>query len=79
MTPTDPGFDQILYSAPPPGIKANDDDQLIYVVGIDGIPRAISDDKLDDYLFGGEYDEMMEIYDEEISEEEELLEGFQLV
>lgn len=60
MVPEDPGFQEILFTAPPPDITALSDDSIPYVVGIDGIPRAIKDEAaLQEYLFGGEYDEMM--------------------
>lgn len=67
MTPDDPGFSEILYTAPPPDV-ARTDNHFCYVVGIDGIPRAVREDRqLEDYLWGGEYDEMMDCYGEDDS------------
>jgi hypothetical protein len=67
MTPADPGFDEILYTAPPPDVVRTDN-HYCYVVGVDGIPRAVTQDRqLDDYLWGGEYDEMMGLFGEDDS------------
>lgn len=64
LTPDDPGFHEILYTAPPPDIQPTGN-MMPYVVGIDGIPRAVNGDQdLTDYLWGGEYDEMMSLYGE---------------
>lgn len=69
MTPEDPGFHEILYSAPPPDLNPSDNGNVLnFVVGVDGLPRAVSNDReLEEYLWGGEYDEMMAISGEEES------------
>jgi hypothetical protein len=71
MTPDDPGFHEILYTAPPPDLMPTDS-VLCYVVGVDGMPRSVnSDAELNEYLWGGEYDEMMQG-----EEENDLIEVF---
>ncbi|MBE9193885.1 hypothetical protein IQ219_00745 [Synechocystis sp. LEGE 06083] len=64
LIPGDPGFDEILYTSPPPDVKPTDNN-FCYVVGADGIPRSITGDReLEDFLYGGEYDLMMQTYGE---------------
>jgi hypothetical protein len=65
ILPGDPEFD-ILAATPPPDLKGNDETNLSYVIGHDGIPRAVSSQReLDEYLLGGEYEEVIESYDDD--------------
>ena len=66
ILPGDPLFDYTLGTAPPPDLVGNDETGMIYVMGLDGLPRTVSSDReLDDYLLGGEYEEVMAAQDDD--------------
>ena len=62
LTPSDPGFYEILYGTYPPGWQETSGGFAAFVVRHDrgGIMSAATDDELDEYLGGGEYDEVMD-------------------
>jgi hypothetical protein len=73
--PGDPEFDMWMYSALPPDWKAYADtinQQCFFVAASDsGLLRPASRQELDEYLYGGEYDDRLEEIgddDEEINE-----------
>ena len=53
MLPGDPGFSDILHSSLPPGSTAQ-----YYVLSERGVLEAATPERLDEYLGGGEYDEV---------------------
>lgn len=64
MTPDDPEFDYYLHSAPPPGSNWVEEQKTFVVDAITGLLRQVNRSQLDDYLYGGEYDEVMEDQEE---------------
>jgi hypothetical protein len=59
LLPGDPGFEEILAHNPPPDCRGNDEVGRAVVFGADGMPRTAHNlADLDDYLFGGEWDEV---------------------
>lgn len=61
ILPGDPGFDETLGTALPPGWE---DHACTFVVDSQsGIMRPATPDELDDYLYGGEYQERLEAID----------------
>jgi hypothetical protein len=67
--PGDPEFDLWMYRQLPPDWRAYSDklsQQCFFVASVDsGLLRPASRDELDDYLYGGEYDERMDIIGDE--------------
>ena len=66
-TPNTPGFYETLYSHRPPGdLRVGEGSNVrFYAVRHDSLLlEAMSEDRLDDYLYGGEYDEVTEDEDE---------------
>lgn len=76
LLPGDPGFYEILYSNTPPGETLSNSFVVDFQTGV--LRQIQSDQDLENYLLGGEYDEVMAVYGdgeapifyEEISEEE---------
>lgn len=59
ITPDDPRFEETLNTRLPPGQRISNH----FVMGVDGIMRHVSEEELEDYLYGGEYDERCDIAD----------------
>jgi hypothetical protein len=62
MTPEEPFFWEILQTTPPPGWKqqVDSDHSGIFVCdAVTGIMRPATHDELDEYVEGGEYDEVL--------------------
>ncbi len=62
MLPTDPGFHEILQSAVPPGWsnhKHKNWGETAIAFRANGMPELVNFQELDDYLCGGEYDEVL--------------------
>ena len=57
ITRDDPRFEETLNSRIPPGQTFSNH----YVMGVDGIMRSVSEQELEEYLLGGEYEERCEI------------------
>lgn len=61
ITPEDPEFYDILHSAPPPGWRQSVDSSFGGAFGVREnslLLQPLSPTELDDYLYGGEYDEL---------------------
>jgi hypothetical protein len=73
MLPGDPGFAHILATNPPPDLVGTDETARSVVIGVDGMPRSVQNlAELEDYLYGGEWDEVVADYDDPFFEELEL-------
>lgn len=62
MLPTDSGFHEILQSAVPPGWlnhKHKTWGESAIVIRTDGMPELVNFQELDEYLLGGECDEVI--------------------
>ena len=62
MTPDWPWFNEILQETPPPGWRQSVDSDFSRAFIVDsatGIMRPATDAELDEYIEGGEYDEMV--------------------
>lgn len=71
LLPGDPGFAHILATNPPPDLVGTDETARSVVIGADGMPRAIRNlQELEDYLYGGEWDEVVDPEDEPYFEQE---------
>ncbi|MEL7406332.1 MAG: hypothetical protein AAFN00_05140 [Cyanobacteria bacterium J06558_2] len=64
--PGDPGFEETLLTPRPDwGQKAAaDGNTYAFVVGEDGLARPATSEELEEYMYGGEYDERMAQIDE---------------
>lgn len=70
ILPGDPAWDWTLTQPPPDWRQAaaKDPDGFAFVVGLDGLARVATADDLEEYLYGGEYDERLEQIDEDYEE-----------
>lgn len=81
MLPGDPGFNEILATPPPSWrqVASNLSGEFAFIVRANtGLLEPVSYDDLDEYIEGGEYDERLEVIDDDdleydLEEEEELL------
>lgn len=68
ILPGDPEFDLTLFLAPPPDWRETADrvgEQVCFVASAgSGILRPADPNEVEEYLLGGEYDEMMGDYDD---------------
>jgi hypothetical protein len=70
MLPGDPGFESILAHNPPPDCKGDTEIGRTVVFGLDGMPRTVSNfSDLEDYLLGGEWDQVVIDHDDPFFEE----------
>jgi hypothetical protein len=63
LLPGQPGFDETMATAMQPGWQQTRDSAdgfFAFALRADGLMVPLADDELDDYLLGGEYDEVME-------------------
>lgn len=68
LLPGDPGFSETLALNPPPSPNHQGN---IFVMGAEGLLRFADDADLEEYLLGGEYDEIMGDQDLDFEEGEE--------
>lgn len=74
LLPGEPGFAETMATAMQPGwqeMRAKADNQFAFGLNHQGLMIPLSDKELNEYLYGGEYDEVMEQ-----PENEEIQEGF---
>ena len=73
ILPGHPEFNSLAMFAPP-DLKGNNETNLTYVIGADGMPRSINSRReFDEYLYGGEYQEVLDSHPEEIEDEMEII------
>jgi hypothetical protein len=61
ITPEHPDFYSILHGTIPPGFSTN----TLVVSADTGLLRPVTDEELTDYVYGGEYDEVDPLTEEE--------------
>jgi hypothetical protein len=70
LLPGDVGFEEILAHTPPPDCRGNSEIGRVVMFGADGMPRtANSLAELEDYAFGGEWDEVVMDHDDPFFDE----------
>jgi hypothetical protein len=69
MLPGDPGFNEILSTSLPTGwehVRAQNAGECFFVADSQtGLLRPANDRELDEYLYGGEYDERLATFEEQ--------------
>lgn len=69
ILPGDPQFDRTLAMAPPPNwreIAARNTGEFAFIMRSDsGLMEPVSHRELDEYLYGGEYEERLEAIEDE--------------